>query len=388
MGAPLGASPVSLPTSLPRWSSFDSLSVKTGAFTRHPLAPHPRRGVPPIGPRPSSRRARSWRNVRHRVVEPHVRSVVVWTVALLVALSQFVSLVPVPGGAAGRSAIASARPLTHPATGPNGSLSSSPLERLAVAAFVDAEPRPLPPVRWTELHETASGPSQAKTVFSASAWASPLPASSFTDIGTWTIPQWAEPEADVRAHLALLRYLPAQPPASGRISSLFGPRHVPHASAGGQLRFHAGVDIAIPTGTPVVAPGPGIVVGVGYGRQFGRYVRILHEHVGLETLLAHLSSVEPGLRRGTRVKRGQVLGRSGNSGLSTGPHLHYEFRTVWEQRPVDPRQVYALYRQALDRVADFPVASTHAHLPPYRIEGALWNENSDRGPSPLVRKTP
>lgn len=302
---------------------------------------------------------------------------------LLVALSQFVSLAPVPGGAAGRSATASARPLTHPATGPNGSLSSLPLERLAAAAFLDAAPRPLPPVRWTELHETASGPSQAKTVFGANAWASPLPASSFTDIGTWTTPQWAEPEDDVRAYLALLRYLPAQPPASGRISSFFGPRRVPHGDAvGGQRRLHAGLDVAVPTGTPVVAPGPGVVVGVGYGHQFGTYVRILHEHVGLETLLAHLSSVEPSLRRGARVTRGQVLGRSGNSGLSTGPHLHYEFRTVWEQRPVDPLQVYALYLQALDRVADYPVASTHAHLPPYRIEGSLWNSNSNRVPRP------
>jgi murein DD-endopeptidase MepM/ murein hydrolase activator NlpD len=121
----------------------------------------------------------------------------------------------------------------------------------------------------------------------------------------------------------------------------------------------------------VVTPAPGIVVGVGYGHQFGTYVRILHEHVGLETILAHLSAAEPGLRRGTRVRRGQLVGHSGNSGLSTGPHLHYEFRTVWGQRPVDPLQVYSLYFNALDRVAGFPVAAAHASQPPYRIVGVL-----------------
>jgi murein DD-endopeptidase MepM/ murein hydrolase activator NlpD len=120
-----------------------------------------------------------------------------------------------------------------------------------------------------------------------------------------------------------------------------------------------------------VAPGPGIVVGTGYGQRFGTYVRIWHEQVGLETLLAHLSSVERGIRRGARVERGQVVGQSGNSGWTTGPHLHFEFRTVREQRPVDPLQVYALYARALDHVADFPIASVHAQLPPYRIEGPL-----------------
>ena len=307
-----------------------------------------------------------------------------WTAVLLMALSPLVSPAPVPDGTAGGFAPVSARAL--PSAGPDENLPPLPLDRLAAAAFVDAPdaaPRSPRPVRWADLRETADARPQAEHVFGPGAWPSPHATPSVPDIGTWTAPQWAEPEADVRAHLALLRYLPAQPPASGRISSFFGPRRAPHGEAvGGQRRLHAGLDVAVPTGTPVVAPGPGIVVGVGYGRQFGTYVRILHEHVGLETLLAHLSSVEPSLRRGARVKRGQVLGRSGNSGLSTGPHLHYEFRTVWEQRPVDPLQVYTLYLQALDRVANFPVASTHAHLPPYRIEGSLWNSNNDRGALP------
>ena len=303
-----------------------------------------------------------------------------WTVALLVAAPQFVSVAPVPNVTAETRVPVPARP----AATPDGDVGRAPLERLAATAFADAhnaEPRPLRPVRWTELRETVSGRSRPKSVFDPDAWTPTTAASSSMDIGAWTAPQWAEPEADAHAHLALLRYLPAQPPASGRVSSFFGPRRAPHGDAvGGQLRLHAGLDIAVPTGTPVVAPGPGIVVGVGYGHQFGRYVRILHEHVGLETLLAHLSSIEPSLRRGVRVRRGQLVGRSGNSGLSTGPHLHYEFRTVWKQRPVDPLQVYRLYFEALDRAANFPIASTHAHLPPYRIEGGLWNSNSDHGP--------
>jgi murein DD-endopeptidase MepM/ murein hydrolase activator NlpD len=120
-----------------------------------------------------------------------------------------------------------------------------------------------------------------------------------------------------------------------------------------------------------------MIVGVGFGHRFGQYVRIRHEAVGLETLLAHLSSVEPGIRYGTRVQRGQVVARSGNSGRSTGPHLHFEFRTVREQFPVAPSKIYTLYLQALDRTADFPIASLQAQLVPYRIESPLPTDGPD-----------
>jgi murein DD-endopeptidase MepM/ murein hydrolase activator NlpD len=202
------------------------------------------------------------------------------------------------------------------------------------------------------------------------------------DVGAWTAPQWAAPEAAATPHLALLRDLPAQPPAAGRVSSLFGPRRPPHGTDSGRRPFHAGIDIAVPVGTPVVAPGPGTVVGVGHGRRLGRYVLIRHEAVGLETLLAHLSSVAPGLRRGTPVRRGQMVGHSGNSGRSTGPHLHVEMRTTDANGPVDPLRIYALYTRALDRLAAFPIASVHAQLPPYRIEGPLPTGPPERpGPS-------
>ena len=197
-----------------------------------------------------------------------------------------------------------------------------------------------------------------------------------TYLDVWTAPEWAEPEADATLPLALLRYLPAHPPAAGRVSSLFGRRRAPHDAHGGRLQFHEGLDVAVPIGTPVVAPGPGVVVGAGYGHRFGTYVRIRHENVGLETLLAHLSSVEKDIRRGVRVRRGEVVGRSGNSGWSTGPHLHFEFRTVRKQLPINPLKVYALYFRALDRVADFPIASVHAQMSPYRIDGTLWKNNS------------
>lgn len=188
---------------------------------------------------------------------------------------------------------------------------------------------------------------------------------------SWLTPQWAEPEANAQADLHLLQYLPAQAPTSGRITSRFGPRRAPHGAFAGRYQFHEGIDIAVFTGTPVVAPGPGTIVGIGFGHRFGRYVRIRHEEVGLETLFAHLSSVEPGIRYGTQVYRGQVVARSGNSGRSTGPHLHFEFRTVREQFPVDPFKVYALYYQSLDRIAHFPIASALAELSPYHIEDRL-----------------
>ncbi|MFQ3622677.1 MAG: peptidoglycan DD-metalloendopeptidase family protein [Acetobacteraceae bacterium] len=113
---------------------------------------------------------------------------------------------------------------------------------------------------------------------------------------------------------ALLR----TPLDAARISSGFGMRQHPIL---GYSRMHRGVDFAAPLGTPVYAAGDGTVEFAGWRGDHGRTV-ILRHAGGVRTLYAHLSAAS--VREGARVRQGQVIGRVGSTGLSTGPHLHYE----------------------------------------------------------------
>ena len=115
-----------------------------------------------------------------------------------------------------------------------------------------------------------------------------------------------------------------------RISSRFGMRHHPVLRF---TRLHAGIDFAAPPGTPILAAGAGRVIEAGRNGGYGRWVKIGHEG-GLATGYAHLSRIAPGVRRSARVRQGQVIGYVGSSGLSTGPHLHFELHR--NGRPVDP----------------------------------------------------
>lgn len=92
-----------------------------------------------------------------------------------------------------------------------------------------------------------------------------------------------------------------------------------------KIRAHRGVDYAAPTGTPVKATGDSIVTLAGNKGGYGRTV-ILRHGEKYSTLYGHLSRYARGIRNGTRVKQGQIIGYVGSSGLATGPHLHYEFR--------------------------------------------------------------
>lgn len=89
-------------------------------------------------------------------------------------------------------------------------------------------------------------------------------------------------------------------------------------------RAHRGIDYGAPTGTRVQATGSGTVTRAGWAGGFGRLVEIRH-HNGITTRYGHLSAIAPGIRPGKHVEQGQWIGRVGSSGLSTGPHLHYEF---------------------------------------------------------------
>lgn len=101
----------------------------------------------------------------------------------------------------------------------------------------------------------------------------------------------------------------------------------------GVYRPHTGVDYAAPTGTPVMSIGDGVVISKGWGGGGGNTVKIRHNSV-YTTAYLHLSRYAKGLKKGDRVKQGQVIGYVGSTGASTGPHL--DFR-VWKNgTPVDP----------------------------------------------------
>ncbi|HRK42704.1 MAG TPA: M23 family metallopeptidase [Gemmobacter sp.] len=119
-------------------------------------------------------------------------------------------------------------------------------------------------------------------------------------------------------------------PVAGIMTSKFGPRLHPILKT---MRLHAGVDWAAPTGTPVQAAAAGKVVHAGDGRGYGNLVVIAHEG-GIETRYAHLSRFAPGITQGALVQAGQPIGAVGTTGLSTGPHLHFEAHRAGT--PIDP----------------------------------------------------
>jgi murein DD-endopeptidase MepM/ murein hydrolase activator NlpD len=116
----------------------------------------------------------------------------------------------------------------------------------------------------------------------------------------------------------LLASTPSIWPVRGYLSSYFGRRKDPFT---GQREFHPGIDISSPTGTPVVAPADGIVAVAAKRGGFGNFIIIKHKY-GYITRFGHLLKFN--VRKGQRVKRGQIIGYLGNTGRSRGPHLHYE----------------------------------------------------------------
>ncbi|HEX6741528.1 MAG TPA: M23 family metallopeptidase [Sphingomicrobium sp.] len=131
-------------------------------------------------------------------------------------------------------------------------------------------------------------------------------------------------------------------PVAGRITSYFGYRYHPILHF---TRFHAGIDFGAGWGSPIVAAADGQVVGAGWTGGYGRQVRIAHGG-GILTSYSHMSQIvaEPG----SFVHAGQLIGYVGSSGLSTGPHLHYEVRRMGQ--PVNPLAV---------RFTSAPVADSH-----------------------------
>ena len=117
-------------------------------------------------------------------------------------------------------------------------------------------------------------------------------------------------------------------PVSGNVTSLFGKRTHPVYGTDG---FHSGIDIAAPKGTPILAAMDGTVYDTGVGESAGNYVKLLHDN-GLYTLYCHMNSVNT--KEGVRIRKGDVIGFVGETGLATGPHLHFEVQRDGEK--LDP----------------------------------------------------
>jgi murein DD-endopeptidase MepM/ murein hydrolase activator NlpD len=112
--------------------------------------------------------------------------------------------------------------------------------------------------------------------------------------------------------------LPAIKPCGGDLSDRFGMRMHPILH---RIRMHEGIDIVANPGTPVHATGDGVVEFTGRNGGYGLSV-IVNHGFGYRTIYAHLSKIKT--RKGTKILRGDVIALTGNTGLSTGPHLHYE----------------------------------------------------------------
>ncbi len=154
------------------------------------------------------------------------------------------------------------------------------------------------------------------------------------------------------------KFLMRKPISEGIFRSGFGMRYHPilHVS-----RLHSGVDWANSIGTPILAAGDGIVSFADWDTGYGRHVEIQHAY-DFTTTYSHMSAFAKGITEGVHVRQGQVIGYLGNSGLATGPHLHYEVLVKGEfkdpmaiklprSRELDEKELHA-FKQEQDGIND------------------------------------
>ncbi|GGF01022.1 peptidase M24 [Stappia taiwanensis] len=138
------------------------------------------------------------------------------------------------------------------------------------------------------------------------------------------------------------KFLMRKPLSGGRYRSGFGMRRHPIIRT---MRLHSGVDWAAKRGTPIMAAGNGVVVKARWVSGYGRRIEIQHANGYLSTY-SHQTSFAKGIEEGVRVRQGQVIGYVGSTGLSTGPHLHYEVKV--NGRFVDPMRIRLPRGRVLD----------------------------------------
>ncbi len=154
-------------------------------------------------------------------------------------------------------------------------------------------------------------------------------------------PPGGDPGFYTAAGASVKKALLRTPVDGARISSSFGMRHHPIL---GYTAMHKGVDFAVPTGTPIMASGDGVVATAGRDGGYGNLVVLRHAG-GYSTAYAHMSRFASGIKPGVHVVQGQVIGYVGATGLATGPHLHYEVR--FDDHAVNPLSVHMQAAQKL-----------------------------------------
>ena len=135
--------------------------------------------------------------------------------------------------------------------------------------------------------------------------------------------------------LAALKTVPLGAPVPTEITSTFGIRSNPFSGAGAER--HSGIDFSGQIGDPVQATASGVVNFAGVQNGYGNVVRITLNH-GYEILFAHLNEIDVNV--GQKIEAGEIIGKVGSTGRSTGPHLHYEVRK--DGNPIDPEQFLTL----------------------------------------------
>ena len=155
-----------------------------------------------------------------------------------------------------------------------------------------------------------------------------------------------------------------------RLTSPFGPRKHPIL---GYSRMHQGIDFAAPICTPIYAAGDGVIEKAEVKGGYGNYILIHHDD-GYDTAYAHLQAFANELKPGDRVRQGQVIGMVGTTGLSTGPHLHYEVHV--NEVAVDPDGVRLPPRTIL----------AGAELAAFQWQSSLLKIRPTVPPDPLLRQ--
>jgi murein DD-endopeptidase MepM/ murein hydrolase activator NlpD len=165
------------------------------------------------------------------------------------------------------------------------------------------------------------------------------------------------------------------PVDGARISSGFGMRFHPVL---GYTRMHKGIDFAVPTGTPVMAAGAGVIKQAQWENGFGNFVLLNHNN-GYATAYGHLSRFARGIRPGAHVRQGQVIAYSGATGIATGPHLHYEIRINGVQ--VNPAGVKVARGRILSggELRDFQIERLHvdSEIAALPLEGKIADTATD-----------